>query len=113
MHDAVTAANIPTPAQTLAEARAFFRNGEFFRAYDIAVAGLRLAPDEVPLAHLAVLSLANAGATEMAVAKFASLGLQAHENPSIRALFGRLKKDQAFAAPRSERAPIQREARAI
>jgi class 3 adenylate cyclase len=113
MHDAVTVADIPTPAQSLAEARAFFRNGEFFRAYDIAVAGLRLAPSEMPLAHLAVLSLANAGATQMAVAKFAAFGLHEHDSPSIRALLGRLKKDQAFAAPRAERQPFLREARAI
>src|SRR6266436_1920033 len=75
----------------------FFNNGEFFRAYDLAIAALEHDPADTWLAHRAVLSLANSGATELALEKFTELGLELSDQLDVRALLGRLKKDQAFA----------------
>jgi class 3 adenylate cyclase len=98
---------------TLDEARAFFVNGEFFRSYDIAVAGLSHQPQSVLLAHRAVLSLANAGATELALAKFHAFGLDRGTDLEMRALLGRLKKDQALAATGDAKQHLLAEARTI
>jgi class 3 adenylate cyclase/tetratricopeptide (TPR) repeat protein len=97
----------------LKDVKAFFNNGEFFRAYDLATEALEQFPGDVPLAHRAVLSLANAGATALALAKYYEFGLDNRLETDIRSLLGRLKKDQAFAETGEARAVLFREGRAI
>ena len=94
-------------------AKAFFNNGEFFRAYDLAIEAAAHWPDELRFAHLAVLSLANAGAVDLAVEKFAALGLDTCGDIDACSLFARLKKDQGFAACGEARIKYLREAWAI
>jgi hypothetical protein len=83
--------------QRTAEIMAFFRNGEFFRAYDLALEARSACPDHIEFARLAVLSLANAGALDLAVAKFHEFGLAATQEMEVLSLHARLLKDQAFA----------------
>jgi len=102
-----------TAEARLKDVRAYFNNGEFFRAYDLATEALEQFPGNVPLAHRAVLSLANAGATPQALEKYYQLGLDKRLETDARSLLGRLKKDQAFAATGEAREALFREARAI
>jgi hypothetical protein len=97
----------------LTEVKAFFNHGEFFRAYDLAAETLELFPGNVALAHRAVLSLANAGATALALSKYYELGLDKQPDTDARGLLGRLKKDQAFAATGEARAAMFREGRSL
>ena len=97
----------------LMEVKAFFNQGEFFRAYDLAAETLELFPGNVALAHRAVLSLASAGATALALSKYYELGLDKQPDTDARSLLGRLKKDQAFAATGEARADMFREGRAL
>jgi class 3 adenylate cyclase len=78
------------------EIRAFFRNGEFFRSYDLAVEALAACPGDWRLAHIAVLSLANAGALDLASAKFQEFGLDRCEELDVLSLRARILKDEAF-----------------
>src|SRR6201999_3715012 len=102
-----------TPEAWLKDVRTYFNNGEFFRAYDLAAEGLELFPGNVAFAHRAVLSLANAGATALALGKYYELGLDKRLEPDVRSLLGRLKKDQAFAETGEARAVLFREGRAV
>jgi len=102
-----------TPEAWLRDVRTYFNNGEFFRAYDLAAEGLERFPGNVPLAHRAVLSLANAGAVPLALEKYYAFGLDKRLETDARSLLGRLKKDQAFAAKGEPRAVLFREARAL
>jgi class 3 adenylate cyclase len=102
-----------TAGTLLKDVKAFFNNGEFFRAYDLATEALEQFPGDVPLAHRAVLSLANAGATALALEKYYAFGLDNRLETDIRSLLGRLKKDQAFAETGEARATLFREGRAI
>jgi hypothetical protein len=87
-----------TPAiHHLTHAKAVFNNGEFFRAFDLAQAGLRDHPGHVGLSHLAVLSLTNSGATGLAADTFSRLGLEQVETVEMLSLRGRLAKDRAHA----------------
>jgi class 3 adenylate cyclase len=109
---------LPVPAeQRLQEVKAFFNQGEFFRAYDLAAEALELIPGDVALAHRAVLSLANAGATALALEKYHEFGLDPGlDHPlatDVRSLLGRLKKDQAFAETGEARVALFREGRAL
>ena len=97
----------------LKDVKTFFDHGEFFRAYDLAAEALELFPGDVALAHRAVLSLANAGATALALDKYYEFGLDKRPETDIRSLLGRLKKDQAFAATGEARAALFREGRAL
>jgi hypothetical protein len=97
----------------LKDVKTVFDHGEFFRAYDLAVDGLELFPGDVALAHRAVLSLANAGATALALDKYYEFGLDKRPETDARSLLGRLKKDQAFAETGEARAVKFREARAL
>ncbi len=102
-----------TAEELLKEIRPFSDNGEFFRAYDLAESGLARFPGNVALAHRAVLSLANAGATELAIKKFAEFGLDRSELTDVRVLMARLKKDLGFEATGVRRAERFREARVL
>jgi Adenylate and Guanylate cyclase catalytic domain len=97
----------------LEDVNAFFDHGEFFRAYDLAADALELFPGDVALAHRAVLSLANAGATALALDKYYEFGFNTRPETDARSLLGRLRKDQAFAATGEARAVKFREARAL
>src|ERR1700739_3401534 len=87
-----------TAEALLKDVKTFFDHGEFFRAYDLAADALELFPGNVGLAHRAVLSLANAGATALALEKYYEFALdQRVDNrweTDVRSLLGRLKKDQ-------------------
>ena len=95
------------------DVKTYFNNGEFFRAYDLAVEAHEAFPDDVRFAHRAVLSLANAGATDLALEKYEALGLGRHRNVDTKSLLGRLRKDQGFAAKGEARPRLLDEARAI
>jgi class 3 adenylate cyclase len=97
----------------LNEVKTLFNQGELFRAYDLAAETLELFPGNAALAHRAVLSLANAGATALAVSKYYEFGLDKQPDTDARSLLGRLKKDQAFAATGDARAALLREGRAL
>jgi class 3 adenylate cyclase len=97
----------------LTDVKTFFDHGEFFRAYDLAADALELFPGNVALAHRAVLSLANAGATALALDKYYELGLDKRPETDARSLLGRLKKDQAFAETGEARTAMFREGRAL
>jgi hypothetical protein len=106
-----------TAEELLKDVKTFFDHGEFFRAYDLAAEGLDLFPGNVALAHRAVLSLANAGATALALDKYYEFGLDKRldkqHGTDVRSLLGRLKKDQAFAETGEARAASFREGRAL
>jgi len=102
-----------TPEAWLKDVRTYFNNGEFFRAYDLAAEGLERFPGNIPLAHRAVLSLANAGAVPLALEKYYAFGLDKRLETDARSLLGRLKKDQAFSETGESRAVLFREARAL
>ncbi len=88
-----------TPAaHHLTHAKTVFSNGEFFRAFDLAKAGLRDHPGDHGLSHLAVLSLTNSGAVGLAADTFSRLGLEEIETVEMLSLRGRLAKDRAHAA---------------
>ena len=97
----------------LKDVKTFFNHGEFFRAYDLAAEALELFPGNVALAHRAVLSLANAGATALALGKYYEFGLDKRLETDVRSLLGRLKKDQAFAETGEARTAMFREGRAL
>ena len=97
---------LQTPEQWLANVRQCEREGELFRAYDLARQALTVFPDDQRLKHRAVLSLASSGATQQAKALFAAFGLEHHPDTrlttalglDIAALGPRLLKDEALAA---------------
>jgi len=93
--------------------RSFFDNGEFFRSYDLAIEAIEQWPEEMRFAHSAVLSLANAGAIDLALERFAALGLNRSPDLDARALLARLKKDQGFASSGEQRLTLHGEARLI
>lgn len=93
------------PEDWLAEVRQLEREGELFRAYDLARQGLEQFPDDLGLKHRAVLCLASTGAANQAGALFDHFRLdQAVEKSlgsglalDIAALRCRLIKDEALA----------------
>jgi class 3 adenylate cyclase len=102
-----------TAEDLLKDVKTFFNHGEFFRAYDLAADALELFPGNVGLAHRGVLSLANAGATALALEKYYEFGLDQRTETDARSLLGRLKKDQAFAETGEARTALFREGRAL
>ena len=77
--------------------------GDLLLAYDTARQGLEVHPDDVWLAHRAVLNLAKAGATKRAGAEFVRLGLARSRESDVMALGARIAKDRALA----ERGPAR------
>jgi hypothetical protein len=101
------AAERRTALEWLALARQQEREGELFRAYDLAMQGLAEHPGDSALRHRAVLCLASTGATQRAKAKYMELRLDrisVDESGSlarrlimdIAALRARLAKDEAL-----------------
>jgi len=94
-----------TLEEWLAEVNRCERQGELFRAYDIAMQGLVDYPEAVALKYRAVLCIASTGATHQAMQKFTALALNeaAATAPSrklrmdIATLEARLAKDDALA----------------
>lgn len=91
-----------------AEAKRLERDGELLRAYDAAMRGLAHHPGDLELQYRAVLSLASAGATHQAIARFQTFGLRDRVDPKapdnrlmkdVAALRARLMKDLALAMP--------------
>ena len=76
----------------LKDIKTFFNNGEFFRAYDLAMEALADYPQDVNFAHRAVLSLANAGAIELALQKYRELGLDLIRPPMCAVCLAGLKR---------------------
>ena len=72
----------------LKEVKNFFNQGELFRAYDLAAETLQLFPGNAALAHRAVLSLANAGATTLALSKYYEFGLDKQPDTDARSRQG-------------------------
>jgi class 3 adenylate cyclase len=98
-----TVAETPEPqrgeTEWLLEARQAERDGEFFRAFDVAQRGLAQHKASIPLKHRAVLALARSGASRQAQELFRSLGLEGREDNDIAELEARLLKDVALASP--------------
>jgi class 3 adenylate cyclase len=112
--DAVEAERLPQSSdEWLAAVRGCEREGELFRAYDLAKQGLTAFPDDLRLKHRAVLCLASTGARQEARQLFESLGLEGHDDIrlttslglDIAALRPRLLKDEALATRGKDRAP--------
>jgi hypothetical protein len=101
-----------TREQWLALVRPFEHDGEFFRAYDMALQGLQQFPGDPALAHRAVLNLCNAGALPMARRKFAEYGLEDSNAIEHLALGGRLLKSEAFRFKGAQQAGLLRAAAA-
>ena len=101
----------PVTAEALLEdVKTFFDHGEFFRAYDLATEALERFPGDAVLAHRAVLSLANAGATALALTKYHEFGLDRRPETDARSLLGRLRKDEAFGQTGEARIALFHEA---
>jgi len=106
MNDETPRVNSKSPDGWLAEVNRYERQGEAFRAYDIAMQGLIEHPDALALKHRAVLCLADMGATRQAAAKFAALGLGGAAATAsgqrlrmdIASLRARLSKDDALGS---------------
>jgi len=107
-----------TLEEWLAEANRCEREGELFRAYDVAMQGLIEHPNSPALKHRAVLCLASTGATRQAVERFTALELDgaATTAPSrslrmdVATLKARLVKDGALTRSGEERRSQLREA---
>ncbi len=112
--DGIDAELLPqTPDEWVAAVRSCEREGELFRAFDLARQGLVSFPDELRLKHRAVLCLASTGARREATQLFDRLGLEGRGDIwlttslglDIAALRPRLLKDEALAARGKDRAP--------
>lgn len=93
-----------------AEIRAAEAAGLLLSAHDLAMTALADHPGETLLGHRAVLNLARAGATAMALELFQKLGLGDEADPEIAGLGARLFKDVALEAPPESREPLLRRA---
>jgi len=82
-------------------------------AYEIAVAALSAAPNDLRVKHQAVLALARAGAVERACAEYRRLQLdRIKDDEDTIALSGRLLKDLAFESAGEARIALARQSAA-
>ncbi|HEX3862088.1 MAG TPA: adenylate/guanylate cyclase domain-containing protein [Stellaceae bacterium] len=103
-----------TPQEWMTAVRRCEREGELFRAYDLARQGLAEFPDDLVLKHRAVLCLASTGARQQAADLFDEfrlwqplrLSLATPLGLDIAALRPRLLKDAALAASGGERTAL-------
>src|SRR5690348_17408731 len=110
----IAAEPIFTPHEWLAHVRSYERQGELFRAFDLAKQALARFPDDLALQHRAVLCLASTGATRKAGELYDELGLDKvadlpPDTPlalDLAALRPRLLKDTAIATEGDGRAPL-------
>lgn len=112
MGDSKPAADRHQAGYWLQLAKGHQRQGELLRAYDAATKGLARHPGEVWLQHRAVLALARAGATRMALKRYEGFALdrRACEHEDLASLRPRLTKDLALAATGEERRHLAAEA---
>src|SRR6516162_6490589 len=111
--DDIATEPIFTPQEWLAHVRSYERDGELFRAFDLAKQALARFPDDLALQHRAVLCLASTGATRKARELYHEFGLDRvadlpPDTPlalDITALRARLLKDAALATEGDGRAP--------
>lgn len=102
---------MPDPRdQLLQEIIAAEAAGLLLTAHDRAMGALASYPDDRRFAHRAVLTLARAGATAMALGLFQRLGLADEPDPEVAGLGARLLKDVALDAAPDARAPLLRRA---
>lgn len=94
------------PSELLSEILAAEAAGLLLSAHDLAMTALAADPGNRAIAHRAVLTLARAGATAMALELFHKLGLSEAKDPEIAGLGARLLKDVALEAPAARRAPL-------
>ena len=78
--------------------RGYERRGMMLRAYDAAVRGVEVFPDDLWLRQRAVLALARSGAAKLAQQRFKEYGLDKEESEEIAALGARLIKDLTWLA---------------
>lgn len=112
--DEIATEPIFTPHEWLAHVRSYERQGELFRAFDLAKQALARFPDDLALQHRAVLCLASTGATRKAGELYDELGLDKvadlpPDTPlalDLAALRPRLLKDTAIATEGDGRAPL-------
>ncbi|HEX3535837.1 MAG TPA: adenylate/guanylate cyclase domain-containing protein [Stellaceae bacterium] len=110
----IAAEPIFTPHEWLAHVRSYERQGELFRAFDLAKQALVRFPDDLALQHRAVLCLASTGAThkagelydEFGLGKVADLPPDTPLALDLAALRPRLLKDAAIATEGNGRAPL-------
>ncbi|HTL25977.1 MAG TPA: tetratricopeptide repeat-containing protein [Burkholderiales bacterium] len=93
-------------AEWLARVRSLEGRGELLLAYDTALQGLEAHPDDVWLAHRAVLNLAKSGATARAEAEYVRLGLARSQEPDVAALGARIAKDRGLDASGAARSQL-------
>ena len=100
------------PHEWLSHVRSYERQGELFRAFDLAKQALARFPDDLALRHRAVLCLASTGATGKALELHDELGLGRIADTTLdtplaldaATLRPRLLKDAALAAEGAGRA---------
>lgn len=103
-----------------AEVRAAVARGELFEAFDLAEHALADFPDDPVLCWVAALSLARAGATKQARARYEAFHLadlaatasDAALRIDIESLDARIAKDEAFAADGAARVTLTKDAAA-
>ncbi|MDO8312746.1 MAG: adenylate/guanylate cyclase domain-containing protein [Sideroxyarcus sp.] len=92
-----------SPEELLAEIKKYAARGEQLSAYDLSVKALEKYPDDLWIRHQSVLSLARAGATDQAIARYETLALEKEQHEDIKSLKARLQKDLALSYPQEER----------
>lgn len=87
------------------------REHNYIQNYEAGIEGLKADPHNRSLQHQVVLSLARAGALDLAIAEYERFGLlEVEGNEDIMSLNGRLSKDQYLRAPLPKRQAFAREA---
>jgi class 3 adenylate cyclase len=112
--DEIATEPIFSPQEWLTHVRSYERQGELFRAFDLAKQALARFPEDLALQHRAVLCLASTGATrkagelydEFGLERVADLPLDTPLALDLAALRPRLLKDAAIATEGNGRAPL-------
>ena len=109
------AESIPHPVPTrsavdwLALVRGAEKDGDQLAAYDLSLQGLREHPESLALRYRAVLTIARAGGLRQGWDHLREFGFSADvDDEDIACLAPRLLKDEALAAPASERPTLAR-----
>ena len=77
-----------SPQEWLSHVRSYEREGELFRAFDLAKQALARFPEDLALQHRAVLCLASTGATRQAADLYDKFGLHRVADQPLRELAG-------------------------
>ncbi|MCX7314472.1 MAG: TRAFs-binding domain-containing protein [Alphaproteobacteria bacterium] len=101
-----------TELSLVADAETALKNGDLFKAYDIAAAALEAFPASASLRYQAVLALARSGATENAQRLYEKYGIASFDSVDAHTLGARLLKDMAFEAETSSSASLLKAAAA-